>query len=376
MKIRVMDELKYWVALNMVLGVGKTLFARLLRHFGLVGNVFRASVRELTQVNGIGEKIAAEILNFDLERNIEREFRLAEKLDLRIVTLASPEYPYLLKLIYDPPPVLYYQGSPLAKYPVAVAVVGTRLATSYGKLVAERICGDLAARGMVIVSGMARGIDTVCHQSTIKAGGQTIAVLGCGLSHTYPPENGRLRQQIAEHGTLVSEFPISMRPDKNNFPARNRVISGLSLGTLIIEAGVKSGALITAQFALDQGREVFAVPGNIYSPKSRGANHLVKLGAKLVDGADAVVEELPDSIRALLKASPIVNEKKTNADSIGLSEKEQNLMSLLALEEKHIETLIENSRLSPAVVSATLTQLELRGLIRQKEGKMFVSNCH
>jgi len=369
-----MDEAKYWVGLNMVLGIGKTLFARLLRHFGSVRNVFRANVRELMAVHGIGEKNAREILDFDLERNIDREFRLAEKLNLRVMTLASPEYPYLLKSIYDPPPVLYYRGNPLAKHQVAVAVVGTRLATSYGKMVAERICGDLAARGLVIVSGMARGIDTVCHQSAIKAGGQTIAVLGCGLSHTYPPENGRLKQQIAEQGTLVSEFPISMRPDKSNFPARNRIISGLSLGTLIVEAGAKSGALITAQFALDQGRDVFAVPGNIYSPKSRGTNHLVKLGAKLVDGADAVIEELPPSVQALLKGA--VSEEKTNAESLGLSDKERSLMSLLSLEEKHIETLIENSRLSPAVVSATLTQLELRGLVRQKEGKRFVSNCH
>jgi DNA processing protein len=323
----------------------------------------------LRTVEGIGEKTAGEILKFDLEASVEREFRLAGKLGARILTLESPEYPPLLKSIYDPPPVIYCQGSSPEGFPAALAVVGTRVPTSYGRLAAERLCADLAARGVAVVSGMARGIDTISHKSAMRAGGKTIAVMGCGLAHTYPPENVGLRGQIAERGALISEFPISTKPDKNNFPARNRVISGLSLGTLVIEAGEKSGALITAQFALDQGREVFALPGSIYSPKSRGTNALIKSGAKLVDGPEAIIEELDMGIQSLLKT-----EAPRIVDMGGLSEKEQYLLACLSLEEKHIDTIIESSRLSPADVSATLIQLELKGLVSQREGKMFVSN--
>lgn len=369
-----MEEKKCWVGLNMVLGVGKTLFARLYRRMGSARKIFNSTRRELMTVEGIGEKTAAEILKFDFEKNVEREFRLAEKLGLQILTLESPQYPFLLKSIHDPPPVLYYKGSPLNKFQVSLAVVGTRVPSSYGKIAAEKISGELAAKGICIVSGMARGIDSISHESAIKANGKTIAVLGCGLSHTYPPESVRLKQRIVENGTLVSEFPISMKPDKNNFPARNRVISGLSLGTIIVEAGDRSGALITAQFALDQGRDVFALPGNIYSPKSRGTNQLIKMGAKLVDGPEAIIEELPPSIQELLKSQVHDWDEKESAETADFSEKERKLMSLLSLEEKHIETLIENSQLSAAEVSATLTQLELRGLVRQRDGKMFISN--
>lgn len=359
----------------MVLGVGKTLFARLHRGMGSVERVFKAPSKELMGVNGIGEKTAAEILNFDLERNVEREFRLAEKFGFQIITLQSPDYPELLKAIYDPPPVLYYKGTPLNQLPPSVAIVGSRQPTRYGKIAAEKLSESLAAKGLCIVSGMARGIDTAAHQGAIRAGGKTAAVFGCGLSHTYPPENVSVRRRIEESGALVSEFPISTKPDKNNFPARNRVISGLSLGSVIIEAGGKSGALITAQFALDQGRDVFAVPGSIYSPQSQGTNQLIKTGAKLVDGPEAIIEELPVAVQEQLIRSACGRGKTGGAQSAGLSEKERNLMSLLSLEEKHIETLIESSQLSPAEVSATLTQLELKGLVQQRDAKMFISNC-
>jgi DNA processing protein len=216
---------------------------------------------------------------------------------------------------------------------------------------------------------MARGIDTIAHHSAIKAGGNTVAVFGCGLSHTYPPENVALRKQIVEHGSVVSEFAISVKPDRNNFPARNRVISGMSAGTIVVEAGEKSGALITAQFALEQGREIFAVPGNITSPNSRGTNQLIKMGAKLVDSPEAVVEELSPFLQGLME----LPERKM-AEPANLSNKEQVLFSLLSEEERHIDLLIENSKLSPAEVSSTLIQLELKGLVRQKDGKMFIAN--
>jgi DNA processing protein len=257
-----MESKKHWVALNMVLGVGKTLFHRLVRGFGSPAQVFGTNKDDLMRVEGIGAKVAGEILNFDVDRNAEREFRLAEKIFARVLTLNCSEYPELLKTIYDPPPVIYVKGKDLRSFPVPIAVVGTRAATNYGKLVAEKLCGGgLATLGVCVVSGMARGIDTMAHRAALESGGGTLAVFGCGLGHTYPPENRGLREKIEAHGAVLSEFPVNKGPERNNFPARNRIISGLSHGTVVIEVGEKSGALITSQFALEQGREVFAVPG-------------------------------------------------------------------------------------------------------------------
>ncbi|MFQ5444246.1 MAG: DNA-processing protein DprA [Nitrospinales bacterium] len=360
---------KYWVGLNMVLGVGKTRFHRLLRIMGSPRRIFNATRNELKGIEGIGDKIADEIKGFDFEKNVDREFRLAEKFGVRILTLESSEYPPLLKSIYDPPPVLYYKGESLSKFPIPIAMVGSRSPSNYGKLVAERLSARLAEQGICVVSGMARGIDTVCHKHAIKAGGNTLAVFGCGLSITYPPENVYLKETIVKNGGILSEFPITAKPDKNNFPARNRVISGLSYGTIVVEAGEKSGALITAQFALEQGREVFAVPGNINSPQSRGTNRLIGTGAKLIEGPESVIEELPEEIQSLLRSS--ADEVKETVD---MSEKEKLVFSFLSHEETHIDSIIENSRLSPAEVSATLVQLELKGIVRQEDGKMFITS--
>ncbi len=346
-------------------GVGVRLFHRLLRYFGSPEKVFRASHRELTSVEGIGAKTADEIIKLDVVGRADREFRLLDNLGARVLTLESPEYPALLKSIYDPPPVLYCMGKKLNEFPVCLAIVGTRQLTSYGKTVAEELSKRLAQRGICIVSGMARGIDTIAHRAALQAGGSTLAVFGNGLAHTYPPENFKLRKEIAENGAVLSEFPMSMKPDRNNFPARNRLISGLSYGALVVEAGEKSGALITAHFALEQGRDVFSVPGKINSKASVGCNRLIKMGAKLVDGPDAILEELPPSALALLKPEALEIPTKD------LSEKEKILVALLAEDEKHIDFLIENSSLTPAEVSATLVQLELKGRISQRDGKMF-----
>ena len=269
--------------------MGKTLFRRLETVLGSPEQVFRSSLNDLMQVEGIGKKVANEIRKFEVEKNIEREMHFIDKLKLEVLTLECPGYPPLLKAIYDPPPVLYFKGKNLNEFPVPLAVVGSRKPTNYGKIITEALCTRLAAMGICIVSGMARGIDTLAHKSALQAGGETIAVFGCGLSHTYPPENRQLQDKIVDQGAILSEFPVTRRPDKNNFPARNRVISGLSYGTVVIEAGEKSGALITAEFSLDQGREVFAVPGNINSPNSKGTNRLIKTGAILVDGPDSIV---------------------------------------------------------------------------------------
>lgn len=363
------ESKKYWIGLNMVLGVGKTLCHRLVKTFGSPEKVFHASRRDLMGVERVGDKVARQILDFDLEQSLKREYQLAERRNVRILTIDDPQYPFLLKSIYDPPPVIYYKGTFLDERSVPLAVVGTRKASSYGKMVAEKLCTALSEMGVCIVSGMARGIDTLAHKSALKLGNPTIAVFGCGLEYTYPPESGSLRRQIEEQGAVISEFPMSTKPDRNNFPARNRVISGLSHGTLVVEAGEKSGALITAQFALEQGREVFAVPGNIFSSESRGTHALLKMGAKLADSPEAVVEEFSDSVMELLK-----ERKNKTLESIPLNPKEEHLVSLMSVQEQHIDRVIENSYLSPAEVSATLVTLELKGVIRQTDGKMFGMN--
>ncbi|GJL78395.1 MAG: DNA polymerase [Nitrospinaceae bacterium] len=362
-----MDPKVYWVALNMVVGVGKTLFHRLVNGLESPEQVFRSSRKDLLQVEGIGEKVAGEILKFEVDKHVEREWHFIEKLGLKVVTSQCSSYPSLLKEIYDPPPVLYFKGKDLDQFQVPLAVVGTRAPTNYGKIVTEALCEGLASMGVCIVSGFARGIDTCAHKKALQTGGETVAVFGCGLSHTYPPENRYLRDKIIDQGAIVSEFPVTMRPERNNFPARNRVISGLSHGTLVIEAGEKSGALITAQFALEQGREVFAVPGNINSSKSRETNRLIKTGAILVDGPESIVEELSNSVRNYLR--PVQGKAADNKD---LTTLEKQIIAVLTKEEKHIDLIIENSRLSPAEVSATLVQLELKGFVRQFEGKLFV----
>ncbi len=363
------ESKKHWVGLNMVLGVGKTLSHRLVKAMGSPKNVFHASRKELMEVERVGDKVARQILDFDLERSVEREYQLIHRRNVRVLTIEDPQYPFLLKSIYDPPPVIYYKGTFLDERSVPLAVVGTRKASSYGRMVAEKLCAALSEMGVCIISGMARGIDTIAHKSALKLGNPTVAVFGCGLDYTYPPESGSLRRQIEEQGAVISEFPMSTKPDRNNFPARNRVISGLSHGTLVVEAGEKSGALITAQFALEQGREVFAVPGNIYSSESRGTHALIQMGAKLTDSPEAMVEELSDSVLELLK-----ERKNRVLESIELNPKEEHLMSLMSVQEQHIDRVIENSYLSPAEVSATLVTLELKGVIRQTDGKMFTMN--
>jgi DNA processing protein len=366
-----MDPKQHWVALNMVVGVGKTLFHRLVRTFGSPEQVFRSSLNDLMRVERVSEKVAREILKFEIEKNIEREWHFVDKLGLEVLTLECPGYPPLLKAIYDPPPILYFKGKNLDEFPVPLAVVGTRLPTNYGKIVTEALCKRLASMGICIVSGLARGVDTLAHKSALEVGGETIAVFGCGLSHIYPPENRRLRDNIVDQGTIVSEFPVTKRPDRNNFPARNRVISGLSFGTLVIEAGEKSGALITAEFALEQGREIFAVPGNINSTNSKGTNRLIKTGAILVESPESIVQELSAQVQSFLEKNSTAAKK--NLERPDLSVVEQQVLAVLSQEEKHIDVIIENSRLSPAEVSATLVQLELNGLIRQFEGKLFIA---
>ncbi len=363
-----MVEKDFWIALNLIPGLGKTLFKRLLDFFGSAEKIFRAKEKELRQVEGIGERLAGEILKFDPVKEVEKEKKLVSNNGARVLISTEDEYPENLKNIYDPPPVLYMQGEFQESDKAAIAIVGTRIPSNYGKLAAAKIATGLAEKGITVVSGMARGIDSIAHKSSLDCGGRTIAVFGNGLNVVYPPENIRLRNHIKERGTIVSEFPMARKPDRGNFPARNRIISGLTLGTVVIEADEKSGALITTSFALDQGRDIFAVPGNINSPKSKGPNLLIKKGAKLVEKAEDIIEEIP----LYIKNSLIREEEKASPKKKEFSEEERSILAAIEPEASHIDSIIEQSRLSPGKVSALLLSLELNGAVKQLPGKMFV----
>ncbi len=363
------EEKYYWLALNMVSGIGRTLYHRLISHFQSPQNIFQASPAELLQVEGVGDRLVKNITTFDVEKAIYKEKKLIELNKVSVLTFRDALYPENLKKIFDPPPVLYFKGSILKTDSVAVAIVGSRTPTRYGNYATEKISTELAERGVAIVSGMASGIDSIAHRSAISAKGRTIAILGCGVNITYPRENNSLKAKIQENGAIISEFPLNAKPERANFPMRNRIISGLSLGVIIIEAAEKSGALITSDFALEQGKEVFAVPGNINSPKSKGPNRLIKMGAKLIENADDVIEEFPHNIKMSFKQIP-----KEETEVSSLSADEKKIYYLISEEESHIDTLIQESQFPSQKASALLIQLELKGIIKQQSGKMFVVN--
>jgi DNA processing protein len=365
-----MDERLWWIALHLVPGVGRITFKKLVDYFGHPQAVLQASTRQLTQVAGIGPKMAAAIAGFQAAMAAERELSLAERHGCRIYTQADERYPPLLKAIEDPPPVLYVRGDLGDAQTPSLAVVGSRRPSTYGKVVAEQLARQLAACGVTVVSGLARGIDSVAHAATLAHGGRTIAVLGCGLASIYPPENRPLAARISQQGAVVSEFPMAAKPDRMNFPLRNRTISGLALGTVVVEAGEHSGALITAQWALEQGREVFAVPGNITAPTSRGTNRLIKLGAKLVERVEDILEELPPY--ALGDAQRRAAPPAETCEAEGTPDARRVLALLDPVEPRHIDWIIEQAHLPTSLVTALLLQLELDGQVTQLPGKLFI----
>jgi DNA processing protein len=332
--------------------------------------VLRATGGQLMRVAGIGPKIAGTIAGFQAEKAVELELQAAASRQCSIITQEETGYPVFLKAIEDPPPVLYIRGDLGDPTMPGIAIVGSRRPSTYGTVVAEQLARGLAAHKVPVVSGLARGIDSAAHLGTLEGGGQTIAVLGCGLAHMYPPENRRLAERIIRQGAVVSEFPMQTKPDRLNFPLRNRTISGLSLGTVVVEAGERSGALITAQWALDQGREVFAVPGNVTAPTSRGTNGLIKMGAKLVEGVEDIIEEFPYHAFGDKQARLPACEGGVQAD---ISPDERRLLALLdPVEPRHIDWLIERAHLPTSLVNALLLQLELAGRLIQLPGKLFL----
>ncbi len=358
------DNLRYWLGLSLVPGIGDVLYKRLIDHFKSPEMVFSSSVEELKKVEGIGERLARDILMTDWKGKVNTEISQIEKEKVNVITLSDNLYPTNLRRIYDPPPFLYMKGEIRKEDNRAVAIVGSRKATTYGRLMAERLSKDLSSHGITVVSGMARGIDTFSHEGALLTGGRTIAVLGCGIDIVYPSENRNLRNRIIESGAVVTEFPFSTQPEAVNFPLRNRIISGLSLGVVIIEATSDSGSLITASAALEQGRDVFAVPGNITSKLSQGTNKLIKRGAKLVESVDDILEEILPQMG--------MKKEKRDIPKPELTPEEEVIYSLLSYEPKHIDSISRESRLTSNKVLSILLVMEMKGAIRQLPGKCFV----
>jgi len=360
------EDIFHWLALHLTPGVGSILIKRLLDRFKTPEAVFRAPLKELLRIEGLGERVAGEIQKGPSEKVVKRELSRLEKTGGKFVTLKDDDYPKRLKDIYDPPALLYLRGELRRKDELAVAVVGSRKTSAYGREVTERIGRDLARHGVTVVSGMARGIDSVAHQGALQGGGRTIAVLGCGVDMIYPSENRNLFHQIIEQGAVLSEFPMGSPPEAGHFPRRNRIISGLSIGVVIVQASAESGSLITAGYALEQGREIFAVPGNIGAEGSRGTNRLIKEGAKLVESSEDILEEVLPQWRREGEMA-----QKGEDPVLTLTEAEKCLYGLLEETPLHIDALIRESQLDPGSVSSLLLNLELKGLISQWPGKCF-----
>ena len=360
------------VALNLIEHVGPVRVRQLLEHFGDAPAILRASRAQLLQVRGIGEDTADAIAAWEKTTDLSAELKRIAESSCRIVTQADPEYPELLRQIYDPPTVLYVKGQLSLKDKNAVAIVGSRMTTHYGLEAARKLAYQLAYLGVTVVSGGARGIDTAAHQGALSGKGRTIAVLGTGINLVIPPENAKLFEQIAASGAVITQFPFNRPGDKQSFPIRNRIIAGMTLGTVVVEANLTSGALITANFATEYGRQVFAVPGRIDSPRSKGCHDLIKKGAKLCEGAEDILSEF----EYLFPAS---NRPPTPGDTgvlpaLELSPSEQAVYDLLSNEEIGIDDVIRKSGLPSSAVSVALLSLEMKRLIRQLPGKMFVRN--
>jgi DNA processing protein len=359
-----------FIRLASVEGLGCRGVHRLLDRYKDPATVLRTPVQNLVE-SGIPEVVAKLLLSEVRKTQAEIELANCQQNQIHIVTLFDPAYPRLLREIFDPPVLLYVKGDPDALNTSAISIVGSRRATPYGVNTAEKLARDLASRGLTICSGLARGIDTAAHRGALEANGKTVAVLGSGVNVIYPRENQKLAQQIQAHGCLVSEFPLNTSPTPQNFPIRNRIISGLALGTCLVEAAEFSGSLITGRLALEQGREVFAVPGNITSKNSFGPNLWIKQGAKLVQDWQDIVEELPRVVKEqiVLVGAPAQSALFSEA----LTAPEKVVLELLRHDEAvHIDRLLELSRLSSAELLSALFELELKDKIRQLPGKSFV----
>jgi DNA processing protein len=367
-----MESREALVALNMVENVGPVRVRQLLEYFGDAAAILRANKHELMQVHGIGEDTAESIANWEKSVGLDDELKRITDFGCRIVIQDDPEYPELLKQIYDPPVVLYVKGALSPKDKNAVALVGSRMTTHYGIEVGRKLAYQLAYLGVTVISGGARGIDSAAHQGALSAKGRTVAILGTGINIVWPAENKELFERIAANGAVVTQFPFNRPGDKQSFPIRNRIVAGMTLGTVVVEANLSSGALITANFATEYGRQVFAVPGRIDSPRSKGCHDLIKKGAKLCEGAEDILSEFEYLF-------PPSNRPPTPAETgilpaLELSENEQNAYDALSKEEITVDEVIRKTGLPPSTASVALLSLEMKRLIRQLPGKLFVRN--
>lgn len=358
-----MIDVRYWLAFNLVPGIGPARFRRLVAYFGSAERAWRASTADLVAA-GLDAKALESLLARRARIDLDQEMERLEKAGIILVTLEDAIYPPLLRHVADAPPLLYVWGTLRPDDELAIAVVGTRRATVYGKQVCERLVSEIAGRGITVVSGLALGIDAVAHRTALTAGGRTIAVVGSGVDVVYPPSHGPLAREIAEHGAVISEYPLGSPPDAGNFPARNRIISGMTKLTLVVEAGETSGALITANFAVEQGRDVLAVPGSILAVSSVGTNRLIQQGAKLVQDAQDILDELDVvtvgrqlEFRAIAPEDPI----------------ERSLLTVLTGEPSHIDEIVRQVNLPVSAVSSALALLELKGLARHVGGMHYVT---
>jgi DNA processing protein len=357
-----------WLALHLIPGLGNIVFRNLVEHFGNAEQILEAKFADLKAVVGVRDEIARRILRREFTVDPDQVFTEMDRLRARILVYNDPPYPHLLKEIYDPPMVLYVRGRELPPDMALVALVGSRNPTPYGRRIAEELGQGLAKRSMGVASGLARGIDAASHWGCLSGKGWTVAVLGTGIDRIYPRSNAKLFQRIIRDGTIMSEFPPGTPPEPQNFPIRNRVISGLCKGVIVVEATKKSGSLITAALALDQGRDVFAVPGNISSFKSKGCHFLIKQGAHLVENTDDILEGLGlPGTQDQLALTDFKGQK-----SPSLSGNEEAIYEMIGDDPLHIDLIARTRNLSPAEASTILMQMELKGLIKQLPGKLFV----
>ncbi len=367
-----MDEREAFVALNLIEHVGPVRVRQLLGHFGDAVSILKAGKLQLLQVRGIGDDTAGAIATWEKTIDLAAELKRCEDFGCHILFQGDAAYPAMLREIYDPPIVLYVKGSLSEKDKNAVAMVGSRQTTHYGIETARKLAYQLAYVGVTVVSGGARGIDTAAHQGALQAKGRTVAVLGNGINIVFPPENRELFERIAAQGAVVTQFPFNRKADKQTFPIRNRIVAGMTLGTLVVEANAASGALITANFATEYGRQVFAVPGRIDSPRSKGCHDLIKKGAKLCESAEDVLSEFeylfPPSNR------PPSAAETGQLPALELSEHERKVYDAIGDEEMQIDDIIRRCGLPASTVSVALLGLEMKRIIRQLPGRVFRRN--
>ncbi|HTP00142.1 MAG TPA: DNA-processing protein DprA [Anaerolineales bacterium] len=358
-----MDDKPYWVAFNLVRGIGAVRMQALIDRFGDAASAWRADPAELRDC-GLSQKIVERLLELRSTLDLTQLSERISAQGIHVITCQDDTYPARLKEIEQPPPLLYVRGELLPEDDFSVAIVGTRRITPYGRQVTEELAGFLASNGITVISGLARGVDAAAHTAALRAGGRTLAVLGSGVDRIYPPENRALADQMMARGAIVSDYPIGTAPEASNFPPRNRIISGLSLAVVVIEAGETSGALITAEFAAEQGREVFAVPGSILAPQSKGTNKLIQTGALPL--------LTPDDLLQALNLSR-VSEQKAARQLLPADEVERQLLSALGAEPLHVDDLRSQTGLPVEKVSAALVMMELKGMVRQVGAMHYVA---